>query len=140
MRKQLLCVLSLAFVLTGCSQARTTIQSGSEELFTIGKTTYTKADEYNFQKKSNGTNNVIQMALQVIYEKEIGLNDAIKKQAKEQVKESSQDIEDFEAQIKSMGYKDVKDYTQKVAIPSVQSDRLVEKYMKDDKKAVLKKF
>ena len=39
MRKQFLCAMSLALVLSGCSQAITTIQSGDEEIMTIGKTT-----------------------------------------------------------------------------------------------------
>ena len=140
MRKQFLCAMSLALVLSGCSQAFTTIQSGDEEIMTIGKTTYTKADEYNYQKKSNGPTNVVQLALNEIYEKEIGLDDAMKKEAQEQVKESQDSVENFEKQVKSLGYKDIEDYTNRVAIPSVQSKRLIEKYMKDNKKEVKKQF
>ena len=140
MKKQLLVFASLAFVLSGCSQAHTTIQNGSEALFTIGDTTYTKADEYNFQKKANGSTGIIQLALQTIYENEVGLTDEMREEAKKQVKESSKDIEDFETQIKNMGYTDVQDYTDKVAVPSVQSDHLIEKYMKDNKKSVQTKY
>lgn len=140
MKKQLLCAMSLALVLSGCSQAFTTIQSGEEEIMTIGKTTYTRGDEYNYQKKSNGPTNVVQLALTEIYEKEVGLDDAMKKEAKEQVKESSSSVENFDKQIKALGYKDLEDYTNRVAVPSVQSKRLIEKYMTDNKKEVKNQF
>ena len=136
----MLAIASLAFVLSGCSQATTTIQSESDPLFTVGDITYTKGDEYNFQKKANGSTGVIQLALQTIYEEEVGCTDEIKKEAKKQVKESSKDIEDFETQIKNMGYTSIEDYTNKVMIPSVQSDRLLEKYMMEDQKAIETKF
>lgn len=140
MKKQLLAIASLAFVLSGCSNATTTIQSGSDPLFSVGDIAYTKADEYNFQKKSNGATGVIQLALKTIYEKEVGLTDSIKKEAKKQVQESSKDVENFEKQIKNMGYTSIQDYTDKVIVPSVQSDRLIEKYMKVNKKEVQTKF
>ena len=83
---------------------------------------------------------MVQLALNEIYEKEIGLDDAMKKEAQEQVKESQDSVENFEKQVKSLGYKDIEDYTNRVAIPSVQSKRLIEKYMKDNKKEVKKQF
>ena len=140
MRKQVLCVMSLALVLSGCSQAHVMIQNGSKEIMTIGDQIYTKEDEFNFQKKSNGPSGTIQLALRYIYEKEIGMNDEILAEAKKEVKESMDSVDDFEAQIKNVGYKDIDDYTNKVAVSGVQAERLLEKYLKDDKKAVKEKL
>ena len=140
MKKQLLCVMSLAFVLSGCSQAQTSIQNANEEIMTINGTTYTRNDEYNFQKKSNGPSGTVQLALKHIYSEEIGIDDSIRKEAKKQVQESIDSVENFESQVQTLGYKDIQDYTEKVAIPAVQSERLLEKYLKDNKKAVQEKL
>ena len=140
MRKHLLGVLSLALVLSGCSQAHVMIQNSSDEIMTIGSQTYTKEDEFNFQKKSNGPSGTIQLALRTIYEKEVGMNDDILAEAKKQVQESIDSVDDFETQIKNVGYKDIEDYTNKVAVSGVQAEHLLKKYLKDDKKAVKEKL
>lgn len=67
--------------LCGCSGAQASIQNGKDTLFTVGSTTYTKQDEYNLIKASNGGALTLQLAKNAVYDEVIGMDDDIRKAA-----------------------------------------------------------
>ncbi|EOS60609.1 hypothetical protein C815_01281 [Firmicutes bacterium M10-2] len=134
-KKVPLLVLS-ALMLAGCSVHNTSINDANEQLMTIGNTTYTKGDEYTMIKKSNGPALVIQKAQEIIYEKEVPVTDAMKKEAQEQFDQISQANPDTETQLKNLGYSGKDEYIEKVLLPSVQAEALMDKYFVDDQDTI----
>ena len=55
MKKTPILLVCAAMMLTACSGATATIKDKDEAIMTIGKTTYTKGDEYDLLKISTGT-------------------------------------------------------------------------------------
>ena len=92
--------------LCGCSGAQASIQNGKDTLFTVGSTTYTKQDEYNLIKASNGGALTLQLAKNAVYDEVIGMDDDIRKAAQESYDDLASDYSDFEDQLKQMGYED----------------------------------
>lgn len=140
MKKQALGILSCVLLLSGCSSASATISNNDEKLMTIGSTTYTKGDEYELLKSSNGANMTVELIRQEILNKEIGVDDDIKKAAQEKYNTFEKTTKDLETQIKNAGYKSKEDYIEKVLVPSVQSEKLTEKYFTDGKDEIKKKY
>lgn len=62
----------------------------------------------------------------------------MKEKAQEQVNNYKENMENFNEQIQSLGYKNSKQYMNKVLIPSLQASELTEKYFTDAKKDVQK--
>ncbi|MDO4466319.1 MAG: hypothetical protein Q4C49_04855 [Bacillota bacterium] len=136
MKKLTLSLLSAAFLLTGCSGANASIQkeTGKEVIMTIGSTTITKQDEYDSLKAANVPSEVLSDTRKIIYNKEIKVTDEIKKEANEQlntIKEMYGE-ENVEETIKAYGYDSVDAYLEDYSIPAVQSDKLVDKYIKEN--------
>lgn len=129
-----------ALTLTGCAGASTSVADGSEKLMTIGSKTFTKQDEYQLIKRVNGPALTLQAAQQLIYAEEVGTTDEIKAQAQEMYDTYASSSDDFEAQLKSYGYKDKDDYINNVLIPSVQSQELMKKYFTDCQAAIEEEF
>lgn len=125
---------SLLF-LAGCG-ADTTVTDSTEKLFTVGNTTYTKGQEYQLVKRINGPNLTLQAAQQLIYNEEVGDGEEIQKEAQEMYDQYAGYTEDFDEQIKTYGYADKQDYIDSVLIPSVQAQKLLEKYFTDGKDAI----
>lgn len=134
-KKVPLLVLS-ALILAGCSVHNTSINDASEQLMTIGNTTYTKGDEYTMIKKSNGPALVIQKAQEIIYEKEVPATEAMKKEAQEQFDQIAEANPDTETQLKNLGYSGKDEYIEKVLLPSVQAQALMDKYFVDDQDTI----
>ena len=126
--------------LCGCSGAQASIQNGKDTLFTVGSTTYTKQDEYNLIKASNGGALTLQLAKNAVYDEVIGMDDDIRKAAQESYDDLASDYSDFEDQLKQMGYKDKDDYIDTVLIPEQQGNRLQTQYFKDNKKEIQKTY
>ncbi len=106
--------------LAGCSGATASVSDPDKELMTIGDVTYTRGQEYEYIKKSTGPNLVMQMAEEVIYDKEVPVTDEIRKQAEDNYNEYAKTSDNLESYIQSMGYKDRQDYIDKVLI--IQTD------------------
>ena len=140
MKKTPILFVCAAMMLTGCSGACTTIKDKDETIMTIGDTKYTKGDEYELLKISTGSDLTMELVKQAIYKQEVKVTKEMKEKAQEQVNNYKENMENFDKQIHSLGYKNSKQYMNKVLIPSLQASELTEKYFTDAKKDVQKKY
>lgn len=139
MNKKLIPVSLALVMLAGCSGAVTTVSDADEKLMTVGDITCDKGQVYDFMKKSQGGSLTMQMAENIIYDKEVPVTDEIKEQAESSYNEYAKDG-DLSSYLQSMGYEDKQDYIDKVLIPSVQSEKLLEKWFDDDKEDIVKEY
>ena len=133
MRKKIIALAAAGILLTGCGTVQTSVSDGSEKIMTIGNKTYTKNDEYNLIKMVQGPTLALQGAQKMIYDKEVGTGDDIKKEAQEMYDQYAGAVAGFEDSLKQYGYKDKEDYMNSVVIPSIQAQKLLEKYMDEAK-------
>ena len=140
MKKTPILFVCAAMMLTGCSGATATIKDKDETIMTIGDTKYTKGDEYELLKISTGSDLTMELVKQAIYKQEVKVTKEMKEKAQEQVNNYKENMENFDKQIHSLGYKNSKQYMNKVLIPSLQARELTEKYFTDAKKDVQKKY
>ena len=126
--------------LAGCSGATASVSDPDKELMTIGDVTYTRGQEYEYIKKSTGPNLVMQMAEEVIYDKEVPVTDEIRKQAEDNYNEYAKTSDNLESYIQSMGYKDRQDYIDKVLIPAVQAEKLLTKWFTDAQEEIVQEY
>ena len=141
MKSKILALAAAGLMLAGCSTVSTTVTDGSEKLMTIGNQTYTKENEYSLIKRIQGPALTLQTAQRAIYDEEIGTGEEVQKAANEMYDKYASSTEDFEKSLKEYGYEDKADYMANVIIPSVQAQKLLEKYMseaKEDIKATYK--
>jgi foldase protein PrsA len=139
--KKLACALVFcSLLLAGCGRSQSEIQDQNETLFTIGDTTYTKGDEYELIKNSEGTDLLISLALTKIYDTEIGRTDEIQEEAQEQYDELVEANEGFEDQLIAAGYEDGQQYIDNILIPSIQSQKLTEKYFELNETAIKEEY
>jgi foldase protein PrsA len=140
MKKAPILALCSALLLTGCSGATATIKDKSDTIMTIGNTTITKEDEYKSLKISNGSDMTMELVKQAIYKKEVKVTKKMKKSAKETLESYESSMDNFEDQLKSLGYSSKKEYKNKVLIPSLQAEALTKKYFTDAKTEITKKY
>lgn len=136
MKKTPILFVCAAMMLTGCSEATANIKDKDETIMTIGDTKYTKGDEYELLKVSTGTDLTMELVKQAIYKQEVKVTKEMKEKAQEQVNNYKENMENFDEQIQSLGYKNSKQYMNKVLIPSLQASELTEKYFTDAKKDI----
>ena len=140
MKKTPILLLCSLMLLTGCSGATASVKNPDKAIMTIWDTTYTRNDEYQSLKVSNGTDLTIELVKQAIYKKEVKVTKSMKKQAQEQIDSYKSSMDGFEDKIKSLGYKNSKEYMNKVLIPSLQASELTTKYFTDAKKDIQKTY
>lgn len=137
-KKALLCSGCLV-LLAGCSTGQTSVSDGSQTLMTIGNKTIDKEDEYNLMKWVYGPTSAINMVNNMIYDKEIGLTDEIKKEAQKTL-DQYKAMEGFETQIIAMGYENAEDYMNQVLVRPLQKSALQEKYFSEAKQEIIDQF
>lgn len=140
MKKTPILFVCAAMMLTGCSEATATIKDKDETIMTIGDTKYTKGDEYELLKISTGSDLTMELVKQAIYKQEVKVTKEMKEKAQKQVNDYKENMENFDEQIHSLGYKNSKQYMNKVLIPSLQASELTEKYFTDAKKDIQKTY
>lgn len=140
MKKTPILFVCAVMMLTGCSGATATIKDKDETIMTIGDTKYTKGDEYDLLKISTGTDLTMELVKQAIYKQEVKVTKEMKKKAQEQVNNYKENMENFDEQIQSLGYKNSTQYMNKVLIPSLQASELTKKYFTDAKKDIQKTY
>ena len=131
--------LMAAMMLAGCSGATTSVSDADEKLMTIGDVSVDKGQVYTFMKNSQGGNLTLSLVEQAIYDKEVPADDEIRKEAEDTYNEYAKDG-DLSEYLQSMGYKDKDDYIDKVLVPSIQADKLLDKWFDDDKDAIIKEY
>ena len=127
-------------MLTACSGATAQISNAGDVLFQVGDVSVTRGTEYELIKKSNGSTMAVTLIEQAIMDEEIGRGDDIKKQAEEQYETNTSGSKEFEQSLIDAGYKDKDDYIEKVIIPTIQQEKLLDKYFKDNAKAIKKEY
>lgn len=135
-RKLFAAAAACTLLLSGCGTVSTSVSDPNEALMTIGDVTYTRNDEYQLIKRVNGPSLTLQAAQRMIYNEEVGDGEDIQKEAQEMYDTYAGTSSDFEKQLQSYGYKDKEDYIDNVLIPSIQSQKLVEKYFTDGKETI----
>lgn len=140
MKKTPILFVCADMMLTGCSGATATIKDKDETIMTIGDTKYTKGDEYELLKISTGSDLTMELVKQAIYKQEVKVTKEMKEKAQKQVNDYKENMENFDEQIHSLGYKNSKQYMNKVLIPSLQASELTEKYFTDAKKYIQKTY
>lgn len=127
-------------MLTACSGATAQISNAGDVLFQVGDVSVTRGTEYELIKKSNGSTMAVTLIEQAIMDEEIGRGDDIKKQAEEQYETNTSGSKEFEQSLIDAGYKDKDDYIEKVIIPTIQQEKLLDKYFEDNAKAIKKEY
>lgn len=140
MNKKIIASSLIVFTLCGCSGAHASIQNGNETIMTIGSTKYTRDDEYQLIKLSNGGSLTLQLAKNAVYDEVVGLSDEMKEKAQESYDSLLEDYSDLDSQLVQMGYRDASDYIEKVLIPEQQGIQLQAQYFKDNKEAIQKEY
>ena len=140
MKRKALFLLSSVLLLSGCQGAQASISDANEPIMTIGSKTYTKGDEYDLLKASSGANMSVELIRQAILDSEIKQDEEIKKEAEEQYEELASNTKDIEDQLKKAGYEGKDEYIDKVLIPSVQYNKLMDKYFDDAKSEIKKEY
>ncbi len=125
--------------LCGCGTASTQISDASEPLFKVGNTQVTKGESYESLKVAYGPGIAIDQVNQQIYEKEVPVDEAIKKSAQNTL-DMYKEMPGFADQLTANGYKDEQDYLDKVLIPGVQAQELRKKYFTEAKEEVIADF
>lgn len=138
LKKAILCSAAM-LLLAGCSTGNTSISDGSKTIMQIGNQKITKEKEYDLMKWVYGPTSAINMVNNMIYDKEIGLTDEIKKEA-EKTLEQYKAMDGFETQIQLMGYENAEDYMNKVLVRPLQKEALQKKYFSEAKQAVIDEF
>lgn len=127
-------------LLTGCSGATASVSDPDKELMTVGDVTVTRGQVYDCIKKSTGPNLTMQMAEQVIYDREVPVDEEIRKEAQDNYNEYAKTSDDLEGYVQSMGYKDKQDYIDRVLIPAVQAEKLLTKWFTDAQEEIVQEY
>lgn len=136
-------ILSLAastLLLAGCAEVSTTVPDSSEVLMKVGNTEITKGEEYQLIKRVNGPSLTIQGVQKMIYAKEAGDEEENMKEAEELFKSYGVDEKTFTEQVKSYGYSSIDEYIKNVILPSVQAQKVQDKYFKENGAAIQEEF
>ncbi|MBB5184770.1 foldase protein PrsA [Faecalicoccus acidiformans] len=137
--KGLLVIGCTCMLIGGCSNSAT-INNASDVLFTVGETTVTRGDEYDLVKNANGSTLTIELVRQAIMDEEIGRTEEIQKEAEEQYESNASSVDNYEESLKEAGYKDKDDYIEKVIIPTIQQEKLLDQYFTDAKEEITKTY
>ena len=138
-----LCAFAMLMTLSGCKDARAEITDGSEAIVSVGKESVTKSDIYELLKNGAGQTTISLIQEQITKLEKISLDADAKAEAKESfdaLKNSFENEKQFNEAMKSAGYKDEKDYLEKVGYPAQKNIELVKKYIKENEKAVFDKY
>ncbi|WP_207120146.1 hypothetical protein [Bulleidia sp. zg-1006] len=130
----------VALALAGCSDAVTKVKDAKDTLVSIGGENITKGSLYNFMKKSSGASTVNSMAIKKISEKEVPVNDEMRKNAQETLANYKKLYGDnFFAYLKRVNLSE-EQYVKEYLIPSQQAKKLAEKYINENYDTIVKKY
>ena len=121
---------TMLLTLTACKDASVDISNGNELLFTVGSTKVTNDDIFRPIFTSAGFDEVYARVNQVIYDKEVPIDDTITADAKQNVTDAKEALGDnFNAYLSQANIKDEEEYYNKVALPNAQAKALTKKYL-----------
>ena len=133
-------ILLCCLLLTGCSSGYNTgIQDGDTKVMTVGKNSYTKSDLYDMLKKSVGAQTAINLLQNLVYSTEIPVTDEIRQQAEEEFNTMASETENIDQLLQENGYTK-ESYIEQIVIPNIQSDKLFDKYFKDNQTKIKKAY
>ena len=137
-----LCMAALLVALSGCSDASTNISDPSTKIVTIGNTTITRGDVYPILKNQGGVSSIISQVTKIICDKEVPVDDEIKKKAEESLAtfKSLVGEENWESFIASTGYSSEEEYMNERIIAAAQAEKLVNKYLEQNTDAIFAEY
>lgn len=123
--------VSMAFTLTGCSDASAEIPDRKEVLFSVGGTDITKGEIYSTMETMAGADTAINNATNLIAAEEIEVTDDIKEQAQSTLDTyKSMYGDSFTSYLESAGMSE-DDYLNDYLIPSLLASQLTDKYIEE---------
>ncbi len=134
--KKLLSVatLSTIILLSGCSDAQTTISNSEEVILSVGDAKITNGDVYTSLNVYGNTTPIVDAIKTQIAEKYIGETDAVKEEAQAiyDAEKGEQSDEEWQAYIESLGYEDGDAYLEEEIIPTVMKDQITPLYVSNN--------
>ena len=130
MKKSIL-IASAALLLVGCKDAKAKLPGSNETVMTVGTAAVTKGDLYQMMFISGGASEVVNDANKVIGDVEIAVTDEMRENAK-----GTLDLykmmygDEFATMLEAQGMTE-DDYVNELLIPSLQSEKLVGKYIEE---------
>ncbi|MCF0109400.1 MAG: hypothetical protein HUJ57_04880 [Erysipelotrichaceae bacterium] len=139
--KKLICLgTALLLLLTGCSDAHASMKSAADPLMSVGKTTITKGDVYNFLKKS-ASGMIIQDALDKIVEAEVEVTPEMEESARStETLYKTMYGDAYEDMVKAYGYEDAEDFYNRALLASAKENELIKKYVKENLETVATEY
>lgn len=135
MNKKLLTIFScgaLLLTLSGCGEAKTEPSDQDAWLIKMGDEEVTKKDVYNEMVAQNNIDPVVNKINSILTSKVVKTDKSIKDEANNQLNQLKSALGDnFEKTIKAQGYKNEKEYLNKVIIPGVKLSKIPEAYFKE---------
>lgn len=126
--------------LAGCTDAQAKLKDSSTALFSVGSKTVTKGDLFSKMVADSGASQVTSDATKVISEKEIEVTDDMQKSAESTLSSYKSLYGDsFTSYLESAGMSE-DDYLNDYLIPSLQAEKLPEKYLTENWKNVIELY
>ncbi|MDQ0359294.1 peptidyl-prolyl cis-trans isomerase [Breznakia pachnodae] len=142
MKKKLMAIFcGSLLVLSGCSDATTTVQNDDKVLITVGDDEITKGDMYTGLVAAGNITPVSTKMSEILVDKVVPVTDEIEESAKETLasyKESYGD--DWEKTYQGYGYDTEEDFYNDVILLNARVTKLTEAYVKDNFTELAKRF
>lgn len=143
----LACTFAMIFSLAGCHDAKANLDSSiaKEQYFSVNGAITTKGDVFEAMKSTAGSDALISLVSDKLYEAEgISLTDELKQEGKESVeamKEGYESEEQFLSILKMYyGYETVDQYLEEMVYPSMLSEELLKKYVGENEESLFEKY
>lgn len=128
------CCVALLFMVSGCSDATTSISNESTALITVGNTKITKGEIYDALKAQGSVNSIINSVTEFLVEKEVEVTEEITENAKKTLENFKKYIgeDKWENFLSDSGYASEEDYFNDRVMIAARSGELVNKYLEQD--------
>ncbi len=121
----------------GCSDAQAKIKDSSTVLFSVGNKSITKGDLYSLMNATAGATTAINDANKMICDQEIEITDEMKESAEKTLTSYKSMYGDTFASYLEQSNMTEDDYLNDYLIPSLQAEKLTEKYITDNWNSVV---
>lgn len=125
------CAALFLFTLVGCSDATTNVSDNSKALITVGDNEIQKGDLYNGLQSQGNITPVTDALNEAIAAKAVKTTKAIKEEANASLKTLKETNTDWDAYLKSNGYKNEKALLTSL-VNKVKENQLTSQYIKDE--------
>ncbi len=139
-KKSIVAASALLLVLTGCKDAHIAIKDADTPIVTVGNKTITKGEVFNIMMATYGASNAVSTSNNKIAAAEIEITDEMKKSAQDTINTYKSLYGDvFTEYLESSGMTE-EDYMNEYLIPSLQSEKLITKYLEENYDSVCEMY